>query len=162
MRNGAAILGLVICVLVLPGFRQDPSAYLVKIVVNDLATTPCLEVMEIWSDKTTVVRCIGPGERPNKKCGPSVHCTSNTVHCSMLGGPGGPGGATCEYCTTGTANNSFCWPVTEAVCTTVPGEDYTCGTRMQATCVLPPGGGNATCTGGTPVNLGTCNLEACT
>ena len=109
VRSGVVILGLVVCVLVLSGFQQDLAPYLVEVVVYKRTDPQCIKVMEIWSDRTTKVRCIGVGEREDNKCGPSAHCTSPTVNCGIVPSP--VGGATCDYCTAGTANTTFCWPV---------------------------------------------------
>jgi hypothetical protein len=161
IKSAFCSVGIIICILMLGGFQEDPGAYLVEIVVHDRTNPECIQVMEIWSDKTTVVRDLAVGERSDHKCGPSGHCTNNTLNCRVLPVPAG--GATCNYCTSGTANNKFCWPVNGIVCSTLQGEDYTCGTRMESTCVVGgPGGVHPTCNGlATPINLGTCTIEGC-
>lgn len=132
------------------------TPYLVDVIVCDDTVNP-IQVEEIWSDSSTVVRDIAPNELDDHKCGPSLHCTNNTAHCRVLPEP--VNGRDCYYCTSGTTTENFCWPVKKKVCSTVQ-TTITCGTRMKATCVANPLG-YPTCTGGTAVAAGTCTLEEC-
>ncbi len=154
-------LSFVLAVSLGLGPKSSPSdPFIVEVIVFDASADPVL-VEEIWSDRTTVIRAIGPNEMQGYKCGASVHCTNNEVHCRVLPHPAA--GLECHYCTAGSATNNFCWPVATKVCTRDGGGSITCGNRMKATCVVPAGGGPAatSCSGGAPILVGTCTLWSC-
>ncbi len=138
------------------GFRDD-APYLVDVLVYDETSSP-VTVIEIWSDRGHVLRPLGPGELKDNKCGASVHCTNNEQNCSLI--PSRNAGVTCEYCTSGTSTNNFCWPVRKAVCTTTQ-NPMVCGVRMRSTCVAGIGGNPTSCSAPGPTNQGTCTLQEC-
>ena len=160
-----AMVGLVALASLNLALAPTPSdPYLVATVVHDRTTDPWL-LMEIWSDRTTVIRPVGPNDVTDHICGPAALCTSNENHCRSLAAPST--GKTCNYCVmaAGAWNAAACWDYTGQSCTKLPGTgggtptQTACGAEWVATCA---GTNGAYCTGGAPAATGNnCNLWKC-